>query len=152
MIGWETGRMDEWMMGGWKGGREQKEREEAGWWMDGRMEGWIDWESERMNTWIVLIYADDSIYLHHRLSCLAICIPPVLQCQVRSLPVARLHPYFPTQDPLRVCAPSSGGLCTPLSWCEIKQELKAHSWKVTCKTNFSTVNSILPCSFSLLKY
>lgn len=30
MIGWETGRMDEWMMGGWKGGRERREREEAG--------------------------------------------------------------------------------------------------------------------------
>lgn len=41
MIGWETGRMDEWMMGGGKGGREGREGE--GGWM---MEGWVGGLSE----------------------------------------------------------------------------------------------------------
>ena len=35
MIGWETGRMNEWMMGGGKGGREG----ERGRLDDGRMDG-----------------------------------------------------------------------------------------------------------------
>ena len=30
MIGWETGRMNEWMMGGGKGGREGRREREAG--------------------------------------------------------------------------------------------------------------------------
>ena len=42
MTGWETGRMDEWMMGGWKGGREGRE----GGLDDGWMDGWMDWVNE----------------------------------------------------------------------------------------------------------
>ena len=45
MIGWETGRMDEWMMGVWKGGRERRERE-GGWMMNGWKDGGMDRLSE----------------------------------------------------------------------------------------------------------
>ena len=41
MTGWETGRMDEWMMGGWKGGREGRGGLDDGW-----MDGWMDWVNE----------------------------------------------------------------------------------------------------------
>ena len=76
-------RKDGWMDDGWMEGREggkgARGRLDDGW-----MDEWMDWVNEWMNTWIVLIYADDLIYLHHyccSFSCLAICIPPVLQCQ-----------------------------------------------------------------------
>lgn len=96
---WVGNRKDGWMDDGWMEGREERrEREKAGWWYGWKDGGWLDWESERIDTWIVLIYADDSIYLHHRF-CACCILPPVLQCQSQKPPVARLHPYFPAQDP-----------------------------------------------------